>query len=182
MSGNTFYGAVVGFSSSSYPNNTFFSSQPTGVKTFVRASAYEAGRANITVYNWANQSTVSVDVSSILSNGDGYEVRNVQDFFGAPVLTGTYNGGSLVLPMTGLSVATPYGTGARIARDRSSTLSSCFPRPPVASRRRRGPPARLRRLSDRPTPQRGPRLARRPRAAARGTSALRPRTPPSFRR
>ena len=55
VTGNTFYGAVVGFSSSSYPNNTFFSSQPTGVKTFVRASAYESGRANITVYNWAGR-------------------------------------------------------------------------------------------------------------------------------
>jgi hypothetical protein len=53
-----------------------------------------------------------VDVSGILSNGDGYEVRNAQDFFGAAVLTGTYNGGSISLPMNNLSVATPYGVGA----------------------------------------------------------------------
>jgi len=112
MTSNTFYGAVVGFSSSSFPNNTFLPSRPTGVKVFVRPNAYEAGRANITVYNWANQSTVSVDVSGILSNGDGYEVRNAQDFYGAPVLTGTYNGSALVLPMTGLSVATPVGVAA----------------------------------------------------------------------
>jgi len=112
ISGNTFYGAVVGFGSSGYPNNTFFTSRPTGVKTFVRPSAYEAGRANIAVYNWAGQSSVSVDVSGILSNGDGYEVRNAQDFFGAPVASGTYSGGSISLPMNNLSVATPYGVGA----------------------------------------------------------------------
>jgi hypothetical protein len=112
ITGNTFYGSVVGFGSSGYPNNTFFSSKPTGVKTFVRASAYEAGRANIAVYNWAGQSSVSVDVSAILGSGDGYEVRNAQDFFGAPVASGTYNGGSISLPMNNLSVATPYGVVA----------------------------------------------------------------------
>jgi len=112
MTSNTFYGAVVGFSSSSFPSNTFLSSRPTGVKTFVRPNAYEAGRANITVYNWANQSTVSVDVSGILSNGDGYEVRDAQDFYGAPVVTGTYNGSPIVLPMTGLPVAAPIGVSA----------------------------------------------------------------------
>jgi hypothetical protein len=112
MSGNTFYGVVRGFSSGSFPNNTYLSSRPTGVKVFVRPNAYESGRANITVYNWANQSTVSADVSGILSDGDGYEVRDAQDFYGAPVLTGTYNGSPLVLPMTGLSVATPVGVAA----------------------------------------------------------------------
>jgi hypothetical protein len=74
----------VGFGSSGYPNNTFFTSKPTGVKTFVRPSAYEAGRANIAVYNWAGQSSVSVDLSGILSNGDGYEIRNAQDFYARP--------------------------------------------------------------------------------------------------
>ena len=112
MNSNTFYGSLVGWSSGSFPSNTFLSSQPTGVKVFVRPNAYESGRANITVYNWANQSTVSVDVSGILSSGDGYEVRNAQDFYGAPVLTGTYNGSPLVLPMTGLSVAAPVGDAA----------------------------------------------------------------------
>ena len=39
ITGNTFYGAVVGFGSSGYPNNTFLTTKPTGVKTFVRPSA-----------------------------------------------------------------------------------------------------------------------------------------------
>ena len=109
MTGNTFYGSISGFTQAQFPSNTYYSSRPTGVKVFVRPNAYEAGRANITIYNWDLNSTVSVDVSAILSSGQGYEVRNAADFFGAAVLTGTYDGNPLVLPMTGLSVATPVG-------------------------------------------------------------------------
>ena len=63
------------------------------MKVFVRPNAYEAGRANITVYNWDGVEHASTSTSAASSSpGDGYEVRNAQDFFGAPVLTGTYNG------------------------------------------------------------------------------------------
>ena len=113
ITGNTFYGSTSGFSQAAFPSNTYHgSTRPTGVKIFVRPNAYEAKRANIAIYNWALQSTVSVDVSGVLAPGDGFEVRNAQDFFGAPVLTGTYGGGSIVLPMTGLSVAVPVGVVA----------------------------------------------------------------------
>ena len=33
MTGNTFYGAISGFTQSQFPNNTYYSSRPTGVKT-----------------------------------------------------------------------------------------------------------------------------------------------------
>ena len=112
MTGNSFYGGIAGFSQSQYPSNTYYSSRPTGVKVFIRPNAYEAGRANVTVYNWANQSSVSVDLTGILAPGTGFEIRNAHDFFGAPVVTGTYSGGSVSIPMTGLSVAAPVGWGA----------------------------------------------------------------------
>ncbi len=112
ITGNTFYGAISGFTQSGFPSNTYYSSRPTGVKVFVRPNAYEAKRANIAIYNWDLLDTVAVDVSGILSPGDGFEVRNAADFFGAPVLTGTYSGGSINLPMDDLSVATPVGIGA----------------------------------------------------------------------
>ncbi len=112
ITGNTFYGAISGFTQSGFPSNTYYSSRPTGVKVFVRPNAYEAKRANIVVYNWNLLDTVAVNVSGILSPGDGFEVRNAADFFGAPVLTGTYSGGSINLPMDDLSVATPVGIGA----------------------------------------------------------------------
>ena len=115
MTGNTFYGSTSGFSHSSYPNNTYTTTRPTSLQVFVRPNAYEAGRANITVFNWPNQSSVSVDLTGVLAPGTGFEVRNAADFLGAPVLTGTYNGGSISLPMTGLSVAMPVGWSAPAA-------------------------------------------------------------------
>jgi hypothetical protein len=112
MTGNAFYGGLSGFTQSQFPSNTYFSSQPTGTHVFVRPNAYEAGRANIIVYNWDSNSTVSVDVSAVLTEGQGYELRNANDFFGAAVLNGTYDGSPLTIPMTGLSVATPVGVAA----------------------------------------------------------------------
>jgi hypothetical protein len=46
-------------------------------------------------------------------------VRNAQNYFGAPVLTGTYQGGTITLPLSGLTKApisgsapkSPIGTG-----------------------------------------------------------------------
>jgi hypothetical protein len=83
--------------------------RPSGVRVVVRPNRYEAGRANIIVYNWDNLPTASVDVSTVLRVGDTYEVRNVQDFYASPVLGGVYNGAALVLPMTGITPVAPLG-------------------------------------------------------------------------
>lgn len=109
LSGNSLYSSLVNWTSTQYPSNTFYASKPPGAKIVVRKNAYEPGRANITVYNWSLSATVSVDVSAILAAGQAYEVRNAQDWFGAPVATGTYDGTPLTLPMTGLTQATPVG-------------------------------------------------------------------------
>jgi len=78
-----------------------------GTWIFVRPNLYESGRANITIYNWALTASVPVDVSRVLRLRSPYEVRNVQDFFGNPVASGIYEGGSISIPMTGLSTALP---------------------------------------------------------------------------
>jgi uncharacterized protein YjdB len=90
--------------SSSYTHGS-----PTGTKVVVEPNAYEAGRANIVVYNWSGLASVSADLSQVLKPGQGYEVRNAEDYFAAPVASGTYGGGLISLPMTGLSVAQPIG-------------------------------------------------------------------------
>jgi hypothetical protein len=81
----------------------------SGTRVFVRPNRYEAGRANIIVYNWDNLGSVTVDVSPVLASGAPYEVRNAQDFFAPPVLGGVFDGNPLLLPMTGLTVAAPTG-------------------------------------------------------------------------
>jgi uncharacterized repeat protein (TIGR01451 family) len=61
------------------------------------------------VYNWASASQAAVDPSTLLSVGEPYEVRDAQDIFGEPVATGVYTGGTISLPLSGLTVAPPVG-------------------------------------------------------------------------
>ena len=109
MTGNTFYGAV-GSLPALYPNNTYYTARPTGVRTFVRPNQYEPGRANITIINWDRVPQVAVDLSGAgLPIGTRFEVRDAQNFYGAPVVSGTYTGGAVTVPMTGLIAAPPIG-------------------------------------------------------------------------
>ena len=109
MQGNAFFGKLSGFTSSDFPNNTYYSSRPSGTKVFIRPNKYELGRANITIYNWDNASSVDIDPSAIVKVGARYELRNAQNYFAPPVASGIYPGGVIHVPMTGLAPATPVG-------------------------------------------------------------------------
>jgi uncharacterized protein YjdB len=85
------------------------SSHPSGTEVIVRANKYEAGRANVIVYNWGNAGAVSADLSGVLRGGDSYEVRNAQDFYGAPVASGTFSGGSVTIPLSAMTAVRPLG-------------------------------------------------------------------------
>jgi hypothetical protein len=80
---------------------------PTSNWVFVRPNRYEPGRANITIYNWDLAEFVPVEISKVLKTGRSFEVRNAQDFFAAPVISGIYRGGTITIPMTGLTAARP---------------------------------------------------------------------------
>jgi hypothetical protein len=90
-------------------HSTLVSHAPTDTWVFVRPNSYERGRGNITVYNWSRANTVAADVSKVLALGSQYQVLNAQDFFADPVVSGTYEGGTISIPITGLSVAAPLG-------------------------------------------------------------------------
>lgn len=112
MTGNVLHGMKIeNFEREDFPSNTYYlnGAKPAGTKVFVRPNRYEPGRANITVFNYDLRSSVDVNVSGVLPSGARYELRNVQDFFGPPVLSGAYDGRSLRVPMTGLRVASPLG-------------------------------------------------------------------------
>jgi hypothetical protein len=114
-SGNLFYGALTSYSTAQYPANTYTTTRPTGVKVSVRPNQYEPGRANIAIYNWNLANTVSVDVTGVgLSVGDTYELRNAMDYFG-DVITATYAGGPIIVPMTGHTIAAPSGLPAPVS-------------------------------------------------------------------
>ena len=81
-----------------------------GVTVFVRPNRYERFRAHVIVYNWDKRPVVTFDPSSVLRNGLEYEVRDAQNYFGAPVTTGVYTKGATIsLPMTNLPLAPTAG-------------------------------------------------------------------------
>lgn len=113
MTGNTFYSEVSGnIHTASYPDNTYLTARPSGAKVILRPNLYEPGRAHIAIYNWDLAPSVAVDVSSVLSPGTPFELRNAQNFWAPPVLAGTYDGGPLVVPMEPLPAAPPIGYAA----------------------------------------------------------------------
>jgi len=85
-------------------------SRPTGIKVFTRANQYEPGRGHIAVYNWDLANSVELDLSSLLTNGMRYEIRNVQDYFGTPVATGTFSGQAVRVPLTGTKLGPEFNT------------------------------------------------------------------------
>jgi hypothetical protein len=79
------------------------------VKVFVRPNQYEKGRAHVAIFNWNRQDSVDVDLSQVLLAGEDYEIRDAQNYFGAPVARGVYNGSPVKVPMTLEVVAEPVG-------------------------------------------------------------------------
>ncbi len=92
-------------------NSTFSSNAPTGIWSFVRPNQYEPGRANIVIYNWNLAASVSVNLSSADINiGDTFQIRDAENWYNGPVVSGTYTGSPVSIPMTGLTVVQPVGS------------------------------------------------------------------------
>ena len=99
---------------------------PTQPRVFVRPNQYEAGRANVIIYNWSGQATVPVNLSgTTLAPSDAFEVRNVQDLFGGSVLSGVYDGSPVNFPMTAVTAVQPIG-GAPSAPPRTGPAFNVF--------------------------------------------------------
>lgn len=106
---NTVFSAPAHFDARRYPKNAYVSSRPARSRVFVRPDRYAPGRAIVTVFNWARRPWVEADLSGALARGERYEVRDAQDYFGAPVSTGTYTGAAVRLPMKAFPPAEPVG-------------------------------------------------------------------------
>ncbi len=106
-------------------SSTYALGNPSGTRVVVRPNRYEAGRATVVVYNWSGQGSASVNVSSILPAGSRYEVRNVQNYYGSPVASGTYGGGSINIPLSGVTPAAPVG-GSASAPPRTGSAFNVF--------------------------------------------------------
>jgi hypothetical protein len=76
-------------------------SRPGGSQVILRPNKYEPRRANLAILNWDKASTVAVRPGDFLKKGDAFRLLDPRDFYGKPVLTGTYDGQAINVPVTG---------------------------------------------------------------------------------
>ena len=76
---------------------------------FVYPNPYEAGRANVIIFNWGRLPTVDVDLSGVLRVGEVFDVRSVLDYFGPAIASGSYGGGAVTIPIPTGSPPAPIG-------------------------------------------------------------------------
>jgi len=89
--------------------------RPTGTQFFVRANKYENKRGHVIVYNWDLLDWITVDVSALgLEIGDTYSVFDVQNYFGGPVASGSYDGYPIFVPLRLTEVSQPVGNVERV--------------------------------------------------------------------
>jgi len=82
---------------------------PNTTKIFViPANKYHGNWGYVCYFNWGNLTTINADVSTILSGNTNYFAFDVRDLIN-PVLSGTYNGGTVALPTTQKNDPTPIG-------------------------------------------------------------------------
>jgi len=90
-------------------SSSYLDGQFNTTDVIVRPNRYEKGRAVVTCWNWTGAASVKVDLSSVLKPGDHFAIRHVFNIFGAPVITGVYNGAAVSVPQGTLTPPTPIG-------------------------------------------------------------------------
>ncbi len=115
----------------------------TETKVFIRPNKYERGRANITVFNHDNVDFMDIDISEVVAIGAQYEIKDVQDLFGSPAVSGIYEGGTVRVPLnltkvtqiTGNALVELYHTpkqfNAFLLRSSGNFLTSTSNNPPT---------------------------------------------------
>ena len=110
ITGNVFLGFLDGVSRTTYTDNTYYTSWPSRADDIiVRPNAFEPGRGHVYAYNWDQSGSIAANLSPILRSGDRFEVRDALNYYGSPVASGTYAGGTISIPMTGLKASAPEG-------------------------------------------------------------------------
>jgi hypothetical protein len=102
---------MLGLTAGDYPSNTYYRSWPSRPDDiFVRPNVYEPGRGHIIAYNWDGDAAIDVDISPVMNPGTDYIIKDALNFYGPDVMAGTYAGGTITIPLTGLTPAQPEGS------------------------------------------------------------------------
>jgi hypothetical protein len=102
ITGNTFYGLLQGLDPRLFPQNAYLSERPTQTRVLLRPNPEDPQRATLIVLNWAGSESVAVDLSPWLTQGTAFRVLAATDYFGPPVLTGTWSGAPVAIPLRDL--------------------------------------------------------------------------------
>lgn len=107
------------------PNSTCQSGLPVTNWVKVYPNARETGRAHVAVVNFAGAATQSVDLSTVLTAGDRYEVIDLWNPLADAVASGVYVGSAVSLPLTGTALYHPGGDFSACWNvDRANCLTS----------------------------------------------------------
>jgi len=111
--GNTIYGNIDGDAVDNIDDiseNTFASSRPSsGKKIFVDANKVDPRRGRVVIYNYDDDDSVNVDLSTLLKQGEAYRIHNLFGLFQAPILIGVYDGSLINIPMGTVKPPQPNG-------------------------------------------------------------------------
>lgn len=104
------------------------STEIVGNTSFVIPDDYINDYGFVVVYNEALSDNISVDISSILSVGDNYILRNVQDYFNDTLIGTVGLGGTISIDMraTSHTVSSPLGTNAPSTPPKMFPEFGCF--------------------------------------------------------
>jgi hypothetical protein len=71
------------------------------VRIILRPNRYDPNRAHLAIFNWAKKPAVDVPLKSFLKAGDQYRLISPRQCFGEPVLSGTFDGKPIRVPIDG---------------------------------------------------------------------------------
>ncbi len=89
--------------------STFTKGPPTKLRITVRPNAHQPGRAHLAILNPEKLPEVEVGLTGVLKPGQKYRLVSVKDFYGPPVIQGTYHGDPVRVPMKPHAPPAPVG-------------------------------------------------------------------------
>jgi len=80
-------------------NTVLHGEVPEETRVMLLPNKYDEKRANLAIFNWRKQATVSVPADGFLKDGDRFRLVDPLDFYGKPAFEGRYKGSSFVVPI-----------------------------------------------------------------------------------
>lgn len=74
--------------------------RPPASRAILRPNRFDPNRANLVILNWGEKATVEVEARDFLKPGQSFRVLHPTNFFGKPIVSGSFNGKSISLPAT----------------------------------------------------------------------------------